>query len=800
VSYLKTPPKITETNKHKSLVFWGVMLFVMAFFLVAPFSMGLFNGGFWTFDGPIFKAIVSTAIALVLISFFLMRRWKLEDDGDALSLFIWLVPISFLISTVYAASSYSSIKSVYIHMMYAVFFIIGLYFTRFRIGINVILNTIMSSGYILVFFGFLNWFGNLHYKDAVLENRLSSIFQYPNTYAAYLIGLYFGSLILSDFTRNKYLSALHSFMLVPIFLSFSLTLSRGAMLVFPLVLILYLLFLPFVRQLLNLIYIAISGIATLLIFQIITRYGFQQNQFAEATAIKGWGTVLSVSLVVATVIFVIQRSVGKRNFVKEQQQENKAFRLTNLTLPAILACTFVVGAVALFGGPSIINFLPETLQHRIESTNIGDSGFIARTSFFTDSVSVIKDFPVFGIGGGGWSSLYTEYQSYVYTSRQAHNFYLQYLIEVGWFGFIVLIGLLAYIAYRFASYFVKSTQRDFQYERLVFVVISAALLFHSIIDFDMSFIFVGVLVFLCLGGMISFSRNHSRYDDLTRLKRVINITYPSALLVVSMIMLIYSIQMVNGNKIYAEALQIAQQSRDYNLITKEMDRAVRIKPTHPDYVITKIDLVRQIYNQTKESKYYDEATRWINEFKKKEPYNLQLLEQEFLLLMSKEDYQSASNVVSNQMKIAPWNIDYYERKISLEFEQGVLRGKLGDADLQQQHWNNASEIYEKWLVRTKQISELNDYQKHESMSFLLKPNIALTMGKVQFLSKKYKQAEETLREYVWLDTMTLNKEVARWYLATLQIQGLNDQELLDSLSKEDNTESQKVQQIIDMNK
>ena len=49
---------------------------------------------------------------------------------------------------------------------------------------------------------------------------------------------------------------------------------------------------------------------------------------------------------------------------------------------------------------------------------------------------------VLGAGGGAWNYLYRQYQSYNYSSSQAHNYPLQLGIETGAIGIITLICLV----------------------------------------------------------------------------------------------------------------------------------------------------------------------------------------------------------------------------------------------------------------------------------------------------------------------------------------------------------------------
>ena len=85
----------------------------------------------------------------------------------------------------------------------------------------------------------------------------------------------------------------------------------------------------------------------------------------------------------------------------------------------------------------------EQVDARLKETFVPDLGMSGRMAIWKDSLPMFYDFPVFGVGLGVWSELFTHYQSgpwsqYYYTA--AHNDYFELLAETGVVGF----GLLAW--------------------------------------------------------------------------------------------------------------------------------------------------------------------------------------------------------------------------------------------------------------------------------------------------------------------------------------------------------------------
>lgn len=79
-----------------------------------------------------------------------------------------------------------------------------------------------------------------------------------------------------------------------------------------------------------------------------------------------------------------------------------------------------------------------------------------------------------------------------------HNFFLQYLIEVGIVGFLVFMGFILFIFYKFSREYLKRETDDYN-NGFFYLIIALSILVHSLLDFNLSFAFMGMLVFLALG-------------------------------------------------------------------------------------------------------------------------------------------------------------------------------------------------------------------------------------------------------------------------------------------------------------
>lgn len=140
----------------------------------------------------------------------------------------------------------------------------------------------------------------------------------------------------------------------------------------------------------------------------------------------------------------------------------------------------------------------------------------SRFTVWRDSWQIIKDFPLFGSGFGSIITTYPAYRTvpgnFIYD--HAHNDYIEILTDGGLVGF-VLIALFLVVLFR-DTIRVLAERRDHFAILLTFGSMSgiAALLFHSVTDFNMHNGANGLYFFLLCGIMVSAS--HTRRQSQTR--------------------------------------------------------------------------------------------------------------------------------------------------------------------------------------------------------------------------------------------------------------------------------------------
>lgn len=806
----------TSRNVEKSSGFIWVLLIGLILFLAwTPFQTALFNGQMLEFEKPIFWA---STLASVLLFIWIAQYYKtiqLENQRDWLLVGVLLLPLTYVISLFSAASHYLAMNMVIIQSIYAIMFIIGLYLLRDKRGNQVIQTTIMTISYLIVGFGLLHWFGqgktagaiakwfsntvmNGIYTNAVMVDsnglRLTSVFQYANTYAAFLMAFLFAAIFFITTSRKWYSQVFHSFMLVPIIVSLLLTLSRGGLVMLPVVFVLLLMFLKPAKQILWITYCAISGVASLLISKPVTELGLQLNEkFSSSGALKGWGILLGVSAVVGLLGWVIQRFIAP--MLESGLSKWSSRKSSNLWIP--VGSVLIGGLlILLFIGTSLKNILPQNIATRLDNINFNQHSVLERFTFYKDAMKVVADYPIIGAGGGAWASLYEQYQNNPYTSRQAHNFFLQYLIEVGIVGFLIFMSFILFIFYKYIRGYMKADEQG-RNSHFLYVIMVLSILMHSILDFNMSYVFMGILVFLGLGGMAAVMDN----KPLTKWKlkkSTAKTVYSAVVGIGGILILITSIRYVQASDSALEARKVAQTSQSFEEIKKPLDKDLGIRPSHPDSVLLLSSLYHSVYKQTQDEGFYNLSVDLLNKALKDEPYNKFMIKRLIQGHELRNEKDKAFDLfVTNAYKFK-WDIEWYESIINQAFDLGYQALGTGETAVKDKYFKRGTEAFEEVQAGIKHLATLPEGQL-QGRTFENTPEMILNTGKMYFMTNQPDQATNTLKIGLQEDlSQTTNQDIARWYLASLQKQGQSDEALMDKLMQIDPNAKQQVQQFAEL--
>lgn len=441
----------------------------------------VFQGSFFQYEQVIFAFGILIIFIVWVINKY--KKWNNYTFNIQDGLFLLLI-IGYLIGLTNAVDSLGALKEFYLILIYFFVYLLGkdLLFSHkrlFAVFLLILTSTLSMIG-LIAYFGY-----ELPFEALYLGKRIGSLLQYPNTLAAInIIGIVV-MLGIILFYKSFVIRVVSFLVLIINFLTFILTISRGGFIVFALILVIYLVFLPKEKKIPYILYITFSLGIILFYLQDIT------SSFDE---FRMGMKYLSLSLITAFVVFIILDYI----FNKIEFTDRKVY---------------FYGIIALLGSTVLVLFfgyqlLPEQILTRLKDINFSTSSVELRLDFYKTAWEIIKDYPL-GIGGEGWASFYYEYIPDFYIAREVHSHPLQVGVEAGFLGIISFISFGCVAIYRFIKgYLTEKTSTRYYY--LIIGLSFMALFFHSMIDFDLSFASVN-FIFYALASQIPRSNKHREY-------------------------------------------------------------------------------------------------------------------------------------------------------------------------------------------------------------------------------------------------------------------------------------------------
>ena len=193
-----------------------------------------------------------------------------------------------------------------------------------------------------------------------------------------------------------------------------------------------------------------------------------------ALVMMSLGIVLSnsrsgVFLLVLTFVIGLELTAFHFSQARSRQVWLRRFLVAAFALITVLA--LYVGIDAMLG-----RFAHDNLLHD------------GRPRMWGNVLSIIRDFPLFGTGLGTFGSVYPLYATVKFEGMvlvHAHNDYLEYLSELGLVGFVLLAGLVFYVAVD--SFRTWSKRRNPEIKGLAMggIISVFIILVHSLTDFNL---------------------------------------------------------------------------------------------------------------------------------------------------------------------------------------------------------------------------------------------------------------------------------------------------------------------------
>jgi len=423
--------------------------------------------------------------------------------------------------------------------------------------------------------------------------------------------------------------------------------------------------------------------------------------------------------------------------------------------------------------PLKYKYIPESIVARFEGISLEGNSAQARMNFYRDSFKVIKDYPILGTGGGGWVTLYQMYQSYLYWTTQAHNYFLQMWIEIGIVGLGMFVVLLLGLVYVGFNNYRKSDDEDRKLVLTTVGIASIGILSHAFMDFDLSLSALTFVLWMLMGVIYSGYKKTDKDDEVNipKYKRVkTNNKIPCWLTIAISIVLIISSSFLLAAKSNANKAIAASQMQDIDGAIKYFEKASKLDPFKAEYKSDLSTFNRIKFQQTKDQKYLRASLELARNAVKLAPYNSQVNFATSSTYMNTRNIDEALDLAEKAVQVHPMRVENYVQKCD-----GYLAAFY--YYIEQGEYDKAEKTIEEAYKVKEQIKEINNIALRP-LSY--NDDLLYKIGTIQFNYENLKNREYAIPEGYSLDLayyfdLDINKDgmidkLANWSSEDMEIQ------------------------------
>lgn len=625
--------------------------------------------------------------------------------------------------------------------------------------------------------------GTFIYKGAYEGGRISSSIQYPNSLAAYLTAAFFVGLGLMMAEKAPPKRAIYGAASYLLLLPFIFTYSRGAYLVFPVALAIFLVLSPRGKR-----WSALAGfLAAAFAAAVITPFFYKAlnpGKGVPVSEIRVWVSYLAgvpIAVGLTYLAHVFSGWPSRRQFVAG-----------SAGVAAVAAIAFGV----FFLAPEV---LPAPLVARIGSISLAQSSALDRILWTLDALKIVADRPILGAGGGGWKSLYLGYQSWGYWSSEVHNYFAQTWVETGTLG----LGVLACIWILFLGGLRRSLKAfgaaDVPVEtRFLAVAVGSsaiALGTHSFIDFNLSLAGIGFYLWSLFGignalwgeagvikevagvaqsgaetglgpGSKSGSKSSPR-SSLTGTRKEVMGTAGVIAVTISVGLLILGGMLLKGDTLGETAIRDVKRGK-VNQAVETFKRVITLDPWEGSYRIDYGNALVAVALTKQDPEALGEAKKQMERGVALEPYNPVFRTAYGSLLLRSGDIEGGLKEIEKAVDLQPYSEARYENLAGAYVAVGDNFAKEGKPDEAKKYFEKVMSIPQRMKEQRDKIPEgVPDSEKLKEMT----PKLALSLGEAQAFLGRYQEASEALEKASASGNANVKFEANLWLAAITRVSG-----------------------------
>lgn len=654
---------------------WLLLIILSVFFIVTPYHTGFF------FDDKfyIYESLINILLLIMIV--YLCRKKKIEDSNWKIFI-IYLIPATYALSLTVAETPLGAIEQFLRWTTYCSFFILSWWVGQPKKSQKNFIYTLTLTGIWITVFTLLGVYGQTDFRDILVSGRPSGIFQYPNTFAAFVGSLWlFHILLLTRMNITRLEIAYLSAPLVLYGVMFIGSLSRGAWLLLPIIWLIGILFLRLQQQLKIIILTFMNIVASFLVYRPVV---------VDKSDI-GISYLIISSLLIMLFVLIYDKVEQSDIFKRIKKYSTK--RYINFILPVIILISGLLLVADLASQGLMYQQLPNVLQKRIDSINSDETSAQGRTVFYKDAIEMNKDYPLMGLGGDGWRVLFTKYQDTPYWSNEVHNGYLEWLLSVGWLGTILIFLVFIYLFYQIGVHILKLKDANRKINTIAALIAILMLLSHSALDFNFSFGTIWIVIMWLL--VIAMPNQLYTIAFLPQSKDKKNPWLKRIGLSIVIIMISFSI--VYSFRFFLANKEISTiKGKDHaEIITKQLEKASMYNPYRTDILLKSAEVNVALFTKTKEQKYLEIALEQIENAEKLEPNNARLIYSIAKTYLSSNNHSDALKYLEKALDLDRFHTEYYESIMKTNLGLAYSSYVKKDVDESNRYTENTIAYYQK---------------------------------------------------------------------------------------------------------
>ncbi|MEL7567652.1 MAG: O-antigen ligase family protein [Dehalobacterium sp.] len=743
-------------------------LLVLLFY--PPFFRGLF------FQGEQQWTLIFASLLFVITWFGKLSNREvgfLRKPVDYLALALVL---AFTVSFFFAVNPRLAMAEIIKYALYFLIFWLCSQLVHNNKDVKWLLHSIYLAGIGVALAGVMTASGIIHIKDGFLYGRIFSTMQYPNALASYLaalsfIGIYLWLKGMDNWTGEKavhgpqstayipgFLYAIGNYILLLIYIG---TGSRGGLIVYPLVLLIYFIGLGKEYR-----YLAFGHFVLTVIAAMVANIKLMPMLVAEnAGAAWLWFFIgVGVALAGQALLIVLSR-------IKISRQ------VLGIAAGVVLLAIVVFGWTQVKSGDTEMTskLMPSHLITSFRNITLTDRNVQERFVFWQDAFKIVKEHPVFGLGGGAFEETNRRYQSYFYSSTQAHNHYMQMWTEVGTVGLIIFLAI--WFFYKLLVLKLWWRQKDREIKLVVWSMYGTAAMLglHAFLDFDLSLSSITIVLFAMLGltrGVERYTFNDYKYLPYEKLVTW-KWAYQAGVLGISAVIIIY-MSMLNISFSHAAAGSKAYAAKDFGQAKVEFEKAVSLDKLNVDY---RSDLSKVYLNLNEP----EQAVKTTEEAVELAPYNVETLSNAVNIYAQVNNIDQVLAYSERLVENFPFNIQLWEGLTYRYFVAGYMAWTKGDSAEAKEMLIKATETPDRIEKQMAGVTEL--YKSMWGTQVLpvmsITPTVQLYRGAAQYIIHDWENAEVNLKAaFDNQQDEQLKGEAAMW-LAVLYLKQENNNKAAD---------------------